>query len=135
MCAGANYYIVGRDPAGMPHPDPPKRDLYNATHGSRTLAMAPGKKINNFKIPLLGYTVIGISSSKEECENDVFFSFLGLQHLEIIPFTVAAYDSKTKKMAFYEPERKDDFIFISGTKMRSFARNNEQPPDGLWLQR
>ena len=43
MCAGANFYIVGRDPAGMPHPDPPKRDLYDATHGSRTLAMAPGK--------------------------------------------------------------------------------------------
>ena len=34
-------------------------------------------------------------------------------------------------MAFFEPERKDDFIFISGTKMRSFARNNEQPPDGF----
>merc|ERR1719206_1481370 len=24
MATGANYYIVGRDPAGMPHPDPPK---------------------------------------------------------------------------------------------------------------
>ena len=23
--AGANFYIVGRDPAGMAHPDPPKR--------------------------------------------------------------------------------------------------------------
>ena len=66
-----------------------------------------------------------------KCENNVFFSFLGLQHLEIIPFKVAAYDSKAKKMAFFEPERKDDFIFISGTKMRSFARNNEQPPDGF----
>ena len=42
MCAGANFYIVGRDPAGMPHPDPPKRDLYDPTHGARTLAMAPG---------------------------------------------------------------------------------------------
>ena len=42
MCSGANYYIVGRDPAGMPHPDPPKRDLYEPTHGRRTLAMAPG---------------------------------------------------------------------------------------------
>ena len=68
---------------------------------------------------------------KLKCENDVFVSFLGLQHLEIIPFKVAAYDSKAKKMAFFEPERKDDFIFISGTKMRSFARNNEQPPDGF----
>ena len=25
MVAGANFYIVGRDPAGMAHPDPPKR--------------------------------------------------------------------------------------------------------------
>jgi 3'-phosphoadenosine 5'-phosphosulfate synthase len=34
MVAGANFYIVGRDPAGMPHPDPPKRDLYAPTHGA-----------------------------------------------------------------------------------------------------
>ena len=46
MSAGANYYIVGRDPAGMPHPDPPKRDLYDPTHGRRTLEMAPGISIH-----------------------------------------------------------------------------------------
>ena len=51
MCAGANFYIVGRDPAGMPHPDPhpitgKKRDLYDETHGKRTLAMAPGNNEN-----------------------------------------------------------------------------------------
>lgn len=41
--AGANYYIVGRDPAGMPHPGDPKRgDLYDPTHGSRALLSAPG---------------------------------------------------------------------------------------------
>lgn len=34
MAAGANFYIVGRDPAGMPHPDGGK-DLYEATHGSK----------------------------------------------------------------------------------------------------
>ena len=34
-------------------------------------------------------------------------------------------------MAFFEPERKDDFIFISGTKMRTLARNGETPPDGF----
>lgn len=43
----------------------------------------------------------------------------GLQNLEIIPFRVAAYDMKQRSMAFYDPERQDDFIFISGTKMRS----------------
>ncbi|XP_055351301.1 bifunctional 3'-phosphoadenosine 5'-phosphosulfate synthase-like isoform X2 [Paramacrobiotus metropolitanus] len=41
MAAGANFYIVGRDPAGMPHPVT-KKDLYNPTHGARVLTMAPG---------------------------------------------------------------------------------------------
>ncbi|XP_072786960.1 bifunctional 3'-phosphoadenosine 5'-phosphosulfate synthase 2 isoform X3 [Taeniopygia guttata] len=41
MVAGANFYIVGRDPAGMPHPDT-KQDLYEATHGGKVLSMAPG---------------------------------------------------------------------------------------------
>jgi len=31
MVTGANFYIVGRDPAGMPHPDPPKRHLRGDT--------------------------------------------------------------------------------------------------------
>ena len=34
MNAGANFYIVGRDPAGMPHPDT-KTDLYDPTHGRK----------------------------------------------------------------------------------------------------
>jgi len=96
MCTGATFYIVGRDPAGMPHPDPPKRDLYEATHGSKVLGMAPG-----------------------------------LQNLEIIPFRVAAYDTKAKAMAFFDPHRKEDFDFISGTRMRSLAKSGEQPPDGF----
>uniref|UniRef100_A0A671WZG1 3'-phosphoadenosine 5'-phosphosulfate synthase 1 n=1 Tax=Sparus aurata TaxID=8175 RepID=A0A671WZG1_SPAAU len=41
MVAGANFYIVGRDPAGMPHPDTGK-DLYDPTHGAKVLTMAPG---------------------------------------------------------------------------------------------
>lgn len=32
MAAGVNYYIVGRDPAGIPHPGT-KEDLYNIYHG------------------------------------------------------------------------------------------------------
>ncbi|KAL0266468.1 UNVERIFIED_CONTAM: hypothetical protein PYX00_008989 [Menopon gallinae] len=97
MNAGANFYIVGRDPAGVPHPDQSlKQDLYDATHGGRVLKMAPG-----------------------------------LDSLEIIPFRVAAYDKAKKKMAFFEPERKEDFEFISGTKMRGLARAGENPPDGF----
>ncbi|OCT71381.1 hypothetical protein XELAEV_18034361mg [Xenopus laevis] len=41
MIAGSNFYIVGRDPAGMPHPET-KQDLYEVTHGGKVLAMAPG---------------------------------------------------------------------------------------------
>lgn len=96
MVTGANFYIVGRDPAGMPHPEPPKRDIYEATHGGKVLSMAPG-----------------------------------LAQLEIIPFKVAAYDTKAKAMAFFDPHRKEDFEFISGTKMRGLARSGEAPPPGF----
>ncbi|CAL4918990.1 unnamed protein product [Urochloa decumbens] len=93
--AGANFYIVGRDPAGMSHPTA-KRDLYDADHGKKVLSMAPG-----------------------------------LERLNILPFRVAAYDTKQKKMDFFDPSRKDDFLFISGTKMRTLAKNRESPPDGF----
>lgn len=48
MSAGANFYIVGRDPAGMPHPNGSGKDLYEATHGGKVLAMAPG--LNSLEI-------------------------------------------------------------------------------------
>ncbi|KAI3771569.1 hypothetical protein L6452_02734 [Arctium lappa] len=93
--AGANFYIVGRDPAGMGHPVE-KRDLYDADHGKKVLSMAPG-----------------------------------LERLNILPFKVAAYDNKQQKMEFFDPSRPQDFLFISGTKMRTIAKNNESPPDGF----
>ncbi|CAL5383478.1 unnamed protein product [Camellia sinensis] len=93
--AGANFYIVGRDPAGMDHPIE-KRDLYDPDHGKKVLSMAPG-----------------------------------LEKLNILPFKVAAYDTVEKRMAFFEPSRAKDFLFISGTKMRTYARNGENPPDGF----
>ncbi|XP_075234025.1 3'-phosphoadenosine 5'-phosphosulfate synthase isoform X2 [Lycorma delicatula] len=97
MVAGANFYIVGRDPAGVPHPDPARKcDLYDPTHGGRVLSVAPG-----------------------------------LNQLEIIPFRVAAYDKTRSKMDFFDPSRKEDFEFISGTKMRGLARSGTNPPDGF----
>ncbi|KAL3835647.1 hypothetical protein ACJIZ3_010383 [Penstemon smallii] len=93
--AGANFYIVGRDPAGMGHPTE-KRDLYDPDHGKKVLSMAPG-----------------------------------LEKLNILPFRVAAYDTVEKKMAFFDPSRAKDFLFISGTKMRTYARTGENPPDGF----
>ncbi|XP_037934115.1 bifunctional 3'-phosphoadenosine 5'-phosphosulfate synthase [Teleopsis dalmanni] len=99
MNAGANFYIVGRDPAGMPHPDKemyPDGNLYDGTHGARVLKMAQG-----------------------------------LDSMEILPFRVAAYDKTNLCMAFFEPQRKDEFEFISGTKMRTFAKTGTYPPDGF----
>uniref|UniRef100_A0A5B6Z738 sulfate adenylyltransferase n=2 Tax=Davidia involucrata TaxID=16924 RepID=A0A5B6Z738_DAVIN len=93
--AGANFYIVGRDPAGMSHPVE-KRDLYDADHGKKVLSMAPG-----------------------------------LERLNILPFKVAAYDKTQGKMAFFDHSRLQDFLFISGTKMRTLAKNKENPPDGF----
>ena len=40
----------------------------------------------------------------------------GLKQVEIIPFRVAAYDTKVGEMAFFDPKRRDDFEFISGKK-------------------
>ena len=43
MVAGANFYIVGRDPAGLPHPNKEVvGNLYDISHGRRVLSMAPG---------------------------------------------------------------------------------------------
>eukprot|EP00053_Salpingoeca_punica_P015544 m.143631 g.143631 ORF g.143631 m.143631 type:complete len:602 (-) comp16743_c0_seq3:1168-2973(-) len=96
--AGANFYIVGRDPAGMAHPVL-KQDLYNHDHGREVLQMAPG-----------------------------------LTGLEIIPFLVAAYDTKQGKMAYFDESRKADFLFISGTKMRTLARTGESLPPGFMCE-
>jgi hypothetical protein len=57
--AGANFYIVGRDPAGMGHPTE-KRDLYDADHGKKVLSMAPGLERLNilpFKVFILSELV------------------------------------------------------------------------------
>lgn len=55
----------------------------------------------------------------------------GLTQLEIVPFRVAAYNLKKKAMDFFSPEHKDDFLFISGTKMRKMAREGTTPPEGF----
>uniref|UniRef100_A0A6N2MY90 sulfate adenylyltransferase n=1 Tax=Salix viminalis TaxID=40686 RepID=A0A6N2MY90_SALVM len=41
----------------------------------------------------------------------------GLERLNILPFRVAAYDKTQGKMAFFDPSRHGDFIFIFGTKV------------------
>jgi len=55
----------------------------------------------------------------------------GLQKMQLLPFTFAAYDSKAGKMSFVDPKRKDDFVSISGSKMRKMAKEGTNPPDGF----
>lgn len=93
--AGANFYIVGRDPAGMGHPTE-DRNMFQNHHGKEVLSRAPG-----------------------------------LGGLEILPFRVAAYNLKKGAMDFFDPEKKDDFMFISGTKMRNYAKTGTEPPSGF----
>jgi 3'-phosphoadenosine 5'-phosphosulfate synthase len=59
----------------------------------------------------------------------------GLNNLEIIPFKVAAYDIVNKKMAFFDENRRGDFLFISGTKMRSLAKKGEKLPEGFMSEK
>lgn len=44
-----------------------------------------------------------------------------------IVFQVAAYDKTQNKMAFFDPSRAQDFVFISGTKVSFsfFIEKNE----------
>jgi len=95
LCTGAKFYIVGRDPAGMGHPERDE-DLYDYSHGKRVLQAAPA-----------------------------------LQQYEIIPFRVAAYNTEINQMDFFDPEQKEKFQFISGSKMRKFAREGVEPPKGF----
>ena len=60
-----------------------------------------------------------------------------LNGVEVLPFKVAAYNKVNKRMEFFFPEssNKNDFEFISGTRMREMARNNEEPPSGFMSER
>ncbi len=55
----------------------------------------------------------------------------GLKGLTILPFVVAAYNTKKGKMDFYDPANHADYLFISGTKMRGLAKSGETPPPGF----
>merc|ERR1712203_660897 len=59
----------------------------------------------------------------------------GLTQLEIIPFKVAAYYVKARAMAFFDPHRKEDFDFISGTRMRGLAPQVKCHLMDSWHQR
>lgn len=97
--AGASYFVVGRDPAGMKgsmeavaHQDD---DLYNGDHGRYVLQMSPG-----------------------------------IGDMKMLSFVKVMYDVKSNSMTLPDENRMEDFISISGTKMRTLARQQAVPcPD------
>ncbi|CAG9132776.1 unnamed protein product [Plutella xylostella] len=140
MNAGANHYIVGRDPAGLPHPGG-SGDLFDPRHGAMCLKMAPGLDSLEYKNATTLHsgararrpTTPGGAGDLFDPRHGAMCLKMapGLDSLEIIPFRVAAYDTSVGKMAFFDPTRKEDFDFISGTRMRGLARAGKEPPKGF----
>lgn len=95
-CAGASFFVVGRDPAGMKgspnalaHPDD---DLYDGDHGRYVLQNSPG-----------------------------------IGDMQMLSFVKVMYDVTDNVMKIPDESRMQDFISISGTKMRLLARNGAVP--------
>ncbi|KAI2502520.1 PUA-like domain [Fragilaria crotonensis] len=95
-CAGASYFVVGRDPAGMKgsmeaatHKDD---DLYNGDHGRYVLQHSPG-----------------------------------IGDMKMLSFVKVMYDITDNVMKVPDESRMQDFISISGTKMRLLAHNGAVP--------
>jgi len=97
---GASFFVVGRDPAGMPRTTegPAKGDdLYHPDHGRYVLSYSPG-----------------------------------VGDMEFLAFDKVYYDVKDHTMKPKDPSRKEDFISISGTKMRTLAALGAHPcPDTI----
>ena len=56
-----------------------------------------------------------------------------LNGVDVLPFKVAAYNKPNGRMEFFFPgqSNKDDFDFISGSRMRGMAKEGTTPPDGF----
>ncbi|KAK3573229.1 hypothetical protein QTP86_015790, partial [Hemibagrus guttatus] len=138
MVAGANFYIVGRDPAGMPHPDTGK-DLYDPTHGAKVLTMAPGlisleivpfrvaaynkvKKAMDFYDPKKNS---GTSQDQDRISGVLFMDVLFRETMFVCPRTDVVQDTNCDSVTH------QDYDFISGTRMRKMAREGENPPEGF----
>jgi len=94
--AGASFFVVGRDPAGMKgsamavaHQDD---DLYDGDHGRYVIQNSPG-----------------------------------IGGMKMLSFVKVMYDISDNVMKVPDESRMEDFISISGTKMRLLARNGAVP--------
>ena len=81
----------------------------------------------------LPFFEIHVATSLEECENRDVKGLCKKDRAGIIKgFTgIDQPGMKDKAMPFFDPHRKEDFDFISGTRMRQMARAGELPPDGF----
>ena len=96
--AGASFFVVGRDAAGMKGSADaqwsPDDDLYDANHARYVLQMSP--VLEDGAMKLISF--------------DKFF-----------------YDKADHQMKAMDEKRPDDFISISGSKMRALARQGATP--------
>ncbi|TMW58296.1 hypothetical protein Poli38472_011884 [Pythium oligandrum] len=93
--AGASFFVVGRDPAGIKRSDGDKDDIYAGDHGRYVLHMAPG-----------------------------------MEDFNILSFTKVYYDVTDHKMKPMDKSRKNDFLSISGSRMRKMAKEGLQKCEG-----
>lgn len=93
--AGASFFVVGRDPAGIKRSDGDKDDIYAGDHGRFVLHMAPG-----------------------------------MEDFNILSFSKVFYDMQDHKMKPMDSSRKQDFLSISGSRMRKMAREGLQKCEG-----
>jgi len=94
--AGASWFVVGRDPAGMKGSTEAvahkNDDLYDGDHGRYVLKNSPG-----------------------------------IGDMQMLSFVKVYYDITDNVMKLRNESRVDDFISISGTKMRALARQGAVP--------
>lgn len=64
LVAGIDYYIVGRDPAGLKDPADVEKDLYDVTHGSKILEITPGLQ----SINIIPFRVAALNKKTDQME-------------------------------------------------------------------
>jgi 3'-phosphoadenosine 5'-phosphosulfate synthase len=74
MLSGATHYIVGRDPAGISHPD--GGDLYDHDHGKKILSISPHLPINIIPFKVAAYNKLEKKMDFVSDENKGDFEFI-----------------------------------------------------------
>lgn len=64
IVTGTDYYILGRDPAGIKDPSNPNQDLYDSSHGSKILAMTPGLQ----RLTIIPFRVAALHKIRNQME-------------------------------------------------------------------